>query len=364
MECQIKKKLALLLPAHNEELIIQSSILSAIRAGLNPADIYIVDDASYDETPYKADELIPDINILRIDHSGKAGAVYKAIIYFNIPDRYEWIHVADADSIFAKDYFRIYSQYLSNKYVATVGFVQSLRGNWLCSYRAFSYTYNQHIIKRVQAALGMITVMPGPVTSYRTDIIKDLDFFTGSLTEDFDLTLQIHRKKLGKIKYIPEAVNYTQDPRTIKDFYDQTQRWYRGFFQGIKRYNIGLSIHRIDLSVLILLGDLLLFLIQVCISSYILLFATEKIIYLQQFIILDFSVLVFLVFYVAIVTKRPRTLLTLFYYYFLKTFELLIYLKAFTEVIVLRKKFGSKKTGWSVGERRYAVSMEALADTI
>lgn len=358
----MKKKLALLIPAHNEGLIIQSSITSAIDAGLSAEDVYVVDDDSSDDTLQKILTILPSTNVIKVQHSGKAGAVYQAIKFFEIEDRYEWVHIADADSIFSKNYFKKYFYQLSERYVAAVGFVQSLRGNWLCSYRAITYTYGQHIIKRLQAVLGMIVVLPGPVTSYRTDILKNLNFFTGSVTEDFDLTLQIYRQKLGKIKYIPEAVNYTQDPKNLKDFYGQTWRWYKGFFQGVKRYKVGLKPQRIDLSVIIQLGDIFLFFIQFCFALFILIFARQNIDYLKQFIILDFSVLIFIVIYSAIVTRRARLLLAPLYFHFLKFIELCIYLKAFVEVILLNKFRISRKIGWEVASRRYQLSKKAWAD--
>ena len=45
-----RKKLALLLPGHNEELIIETTIRSALKAGQRLLDIYVVDDASTDKT--------------------------------------------------------------------------------------------------------------------------------------------------------------------------------------------------------------------------------------------------------------------------------------------------------------------------
>ena len=357
----IKKNLALLIPAHNEEPVIKTSISSAINAGLNAEDIYIVDDNSSDNTLIEAYQYLPKTNILRVQHSGKAGAVYAGIKYFQIENRYNWVHVADADSFFSKDYFRIYFAELDNRCVATVGFVQSLIGNWICSYRAITYTYGQHIIKRVQAIIGMITVFPGPVTSYRTDIIKDLDFFTGSVTEDFDLTLQIYRKKLGRIKYIPDAVNYTQDPKNLRDFYNQTWRWYRGFFQGVRRYDLGWHFQRIDLSVLIQFGDILLFLFQLTITAWILLFSRENISFLVNFLILDFAILSFVIIYSTIITKRARLLMAIFYFHFLKFFELVIYLKAFHHVII-KNRFISAQKGWEVTGRRYKLTKKAMAD--
>ena len=181
-----KKKLALLLPGHNEELIIQTTIKSAIAAGQAREDIYVVNDASTDKTRLKATELLGKDHVLTVKRSGKAGAVSKAIKKFDIESRYYWLHIADADSVFGKDYFRIYRRKLTgDKYAVAVGFVQSLRGNWISHYRSFTYTYSQHIIRRAQSWFNMISVFPGPITCFRTAIIKDLDFNVDSLTEDF-----------------------------------------------------------------------------------------------------------------------------------------------------------------------------------
>lgn len=53
-----KKKLVLVLPAHNEELIIQTTIKSAVVAGQKIEDIFVVDDFSSDKTRKMAVEQI------------------------------------------------------------------------------------------------------------------------------------------------------------------------------------------------------------------------------------------------------------------------------------------------------------------
>ena len=42
--------LALIIPAHNEELVIEATIISAMKAGQKRDDIYVVDDASTDKS--------------------------------------------------------------------------------------------------------------------------------------------------------------------------------------------------------------------------------------------------------------------------------------------------------------------------
>lgn len=355
-----RRRLALLLPGHNEELILEATIQSALAAGLKKRDIYVVDDDSDDRTREIALQQLSADNVLSVDRMGKARAVRTAIEHFSIIDHYTWVHVADADSIFCKDYFRIYRSHLNiNECSAAVGFVQSMRGNWITTYRSFSYTYGQHILRRLQSWLGVIAVLPGPVTCFRTDIIKKLDFATESLTEDFDLTLQIHRKRLGKIRFIPEAINYTQDPRTIRDFINQTLRWQRGFFQGVRKYHIGTRPQKIDIGLGYQMSESVYYLIQLLVIGPLLILTTpgHNLRVILALIVADFFIVLLLAFFSAAATKRWIILASLPYFYALRMLELVLFLVAFVEVVLLQR-FQAVAHGWQTEGRRYELSTD------
>ncbi len=357
-----RKKLALLLPGHNEELIIATTIRSAVAAGQKIEDIYVVDDCSDDKTRKKALALLPKENVLTVERSGKALAVDKAIKKFNIVERYKWVHVADADSVFCPDYFRIYRRKLNDKrYVVAVGFVQSMRGNWISTYRALSYSYGQHLVRRLQSMVGMITVFPGPTTSFRTDILKDLNFNNGSMTEDFDLTLQVHRKKLGKIMYIPDAISYTQDPQTLADFSKQTSRWFRGYFQGIMKYRIGTRLQAIDIGIGYQLLESIVYFLQLFVFVPIVIATTGNWLIIPVILASDFVVMSIIAMFSGILAKRWAIVGSLPYFYFLRWVELSIFLKSFVEVVIL-KKFKTEVKGWATEGRRYKLNYQALQD--
>lgn len=356
------KQLALLLPAHNEELIIEATIRSAIAAGQAIEDIYVVNDNSSDNTKAIATRLLGKANVLNVKRSGKALAVKKAIDKFELETRYTWLHIADADSIFSQDYFRHYCSKLDpEKYAVAVGFVQSLRGNWISTYRALTYTYSQQVTRRIQARLGMISVFPGPITCFRTDIISKLDFGVNSLTEDFDITLQVHRKKLGKILFIPQAVNYTQDPQTLTDFCKQNMRWQRGFFQGVKKYKIGMRGQLIDVSLGFQMFQTILFLLQLLVLLPFILITTHNWMIIPAIIAADIIVNGMIALFSSVAAKRWMLIGALPYFYFLRWLEIGIYLIAFVEVILLGR-FQTEILGWSTAGRRYELSKQALLD--
>ena len=357
-----RRRLALLLPGHNEELILAETIHSAIAAGISKKDIYMVDDDSSDSTRHIALRELPVGNVLTVSRSGKALAVLQAVEHFNIVEKYEWVHVADADSIFCDNYFHIYKHHLNGeKWVAAVGFVQSMRGNWIATYRSFSYTYGQHIFRRIQSWVGAISVLPGPVTCFKTDILPYLDFQTESLTEDFDLTLQIHRKKLGRIRFIPGAVNYTQDPRTLRDFINQTLRWQRGFFQGLRKYKIGTKPRVIDVGIGYQVGESVYYLVQLLIIVPFILITSHSINTPLAILVADFTAIAMLSIFSAYAAHRPRILQALLYFYILRFLELGIFMWAFFEVIVFNR-FTTTMKGWQTEGRRYQISTENLKD--
>lgn len=357
-----RKRLALLLPGYNEELIIATTIRSAVAAGLSREDIYVVDDHSSDNTYKEARKELPKKNILTVARSGKAGAIWQAIQHFDLANKYTWLHVADADSIFCPDYFKIYKRNLNvKKCVAAVGFVQSMRGNWIAHYRCFSYTYGQHIFRRIQSWFGIISILPGPVTCFQTNILNRLDFLTDSLTEDFDLTLQIHRKQLGKIRFIPEAVNFTQDPRTLKDFFKQTTRWHRGFFQTVRKYRLGTQPRLIDVGIGYQVGESLFYFVQFFIIMPIFMLYMHSWLVWPVALFFDYIIVCVLAVLSALAAKRPAILISLVYFYALRFAEVLIFMWAFFEVIVL-KRFTTTVKGWETKGRRYELDPKVLED--
>jgi cellulose synthase/poly-beta-1,6-N-acetylglucosamine synthase-like glycosyltransferase len=359
---QSRRKMALLLPGHNEELIIAETIQSAIRAGQAKDDVYVVDDASDDATRTIAVKLLGESHVLSVERSGKALAVQKAIETFGIVEHYEWLHVADADSIFSSDYFEVYRKKLdSQKYAVAVGFVQSMRGNWISTYRALTYTYSQHVARRLQARLGMISVFPGPITAFRTDILPHLDLTGSSMTEDFDVTLQVHRKKLGGIAFIPGAINYTQDPQSLKDFCRQNLRWQRGFFQGVKKYRIGRGGQKIDLSLGFQIFQTFFFLVQLFVLFPYIIISTQAWQIIPIAIAADIVITGAIAIGSSFAARRWNLLGALPYFYLMRWIETGIYFIAFIEVVIL-KRFQSEAKGWSTAGRRYKLSNAALAD--
>ncbi len=241
-----RKKFCVIVPAHNEEMMIESTLKGLIAAGARPEDIYLVDDCSKDRTGDIGREL--GVNVLRNDPNlGKALGIERAFEVFNLTHQYDYVALMDADTLVDVEYFIWMLESFDDPWVvAACGRPISVRYNWLTAYRALCYANGHYIYRKAQGKLGMVCIAPGCSSMYRTSVFKLLDWRGGTVSEDMDVTIQIHHERLGKIAYVTEAKVYTQTPRTLRDYMKQMLRWYTGTWQVIAKRRVYWGNRRVD----------------------------------------------------------------------------------------------------------------------
>lgn len=347
-----KDTLALLIAAHNEELVLGNTLASAIAAGMKAEHIYVVDDGSTDATTKVAKEYIPSINVIKLTQGGKGAALYRAAKRFRLASKYRWIHIADADGAFAPRYFNIFRRELRVENAAATGYIRSLPGKRISEYRVFEYTIGMEIHRRLQALLNVVPVIPGPTSCFRADVFEKVNFDNKSLTEDFDVTMQLHRLGLGKIQFISKAVAYTQDPRSLHDYKKQIARWNRGGLQSMLRYRIGRKLTRLDAYLTYqIMQNLLFFLIYLVWVPYVT-FVYHRPGAIATAFVVDLAVTFTITVLAAMRTKRPDIISAFPFIYGLRWVSLAVFLKAFVEVIILRR-YRNTNGMWAERSRRY-----------
>ena len=253
------KKLCVVLPAKDEHLGIGKTLQSILNAGVSPNDIYVIDDGSSDGTGEIARSF--GVNVLtNPTNIGKAHSMAKVSRVCQLAERYDYICLMDADTEVCEDYFRAVMKSFADPKVATVcGRAKSTPHNWLTAYRCLAYWISHVVYKGGQSNMGVITVTPGCASSFRADAFKQLEWTSDTIVEDMDCTIQIHRKKLGKIIYQKDAVVSTQDPRTLRDYVKQMYRWHTGAWQVGQKYRMIAGLSRIDWEYKLLMGEGLAF---------------------------------------------------------------------------------------------------------
>ncbi len=218
------------MPAYNEAMVIESSLASLISV-VKPENVYVVSDGSTDDTAKLARTQVTNVLALR-KNRGKAQALEQLINKYHLTKRYQYVFFFDADSQLSKNFLAEVRQFAKSKPACIVGTVGSQRRGIISAYRVYEYSLSHRFFKTAQNLIRAIAVAPGCASLYRADVLEKLNFSNQTLTEDFDLTLQIHQKKLGQVIYASKAIVTTQDPIGFSDYWKQIMRWCTGFWQN------------------------------------------------------------------------------------------------------------------------------------
>lgn len=260
-----------LIAARNEEAVIAGTLASA--AALVPASaIHVVSDGSTDRTDAIALEAGAQV-LHRPVSGGKANAIAEGIRHFGLAEPHLIVLLLDADTRLADDYLATGLPLFGDPRVAAVaGYATSARdggrgfvARLLLAYRQRTYAAMQLLHKYGQAAarVDAVSIVPGFASMYRGTVIAQLDITAPGLAiEDFNMTFEVHARRLGRIAFVPGAAHaVTQDPDTLRAYARQMRRWNLGYWQTVSRHRPTLSVFWLAVglsSVELIVGNLLL----------------------------------------------------------------------------------------------------------
>ncbi len=240
---------AVLVAARNEETGIEDTIRSLL-AAVHASDIYVFADQCTDATVEIARQYLPEANV--IDHPtnvGKSRGLQYLLTHRVYLRNYRFVAVIDADSAIEPDYVVECMKVMRNK--GTVGVVgkvitSNYPQNIFAVYRSFVYFVWEEIVKRLGSVVEAMPIASGTSTMWRVSALRRIEFDHRFSTEDFYITFQVHRRRLGMIKYASSAVVYSQDPPTFRSYRRQVYRWARAWWEGLRRYRVGLRWFRFE----------------------------------------------------------------------------------------------------------------------
>ncbi len=236
-------RVAFILPAWNEGAVIGTTIDELMRLDY-PAGawrIYIVDDASTDETPAVMREKMAQypgsVFHLRRDAGGqgKSHTLNHGLATVLADDWAEAVMIMDADVLFEPLTLRRMTRHLADPAVGAVtAYVKegSYPGNLITRFIGFEYITGQAAARRAQNVLGALACMAGGAQIHTRTNIEALGgkIDTQSLAED---TFTTFNTQLGgrQTLFDGNAVVWAEEPDSLGMFWKQRLRWARGNLQ-------------------------------------------------------------------------------------------------------------------------------------
>lgn len=236
---------AVVIPAHNEEMVIAAA-LESVLARLPPENVHVVADGCSDATAEIARSY--GVWVLELEPGrGKAGGIEAAVHHFRLPRRFEVLLILDADTELQDGYLEHGLPLFRDPRVAALaGYARtrwrpaelSLIGRILVSYRTRVYAVMQWLkYAQTWRYTNVTAIIPGFASMYRTRALPAMQLNPGGLIiEDFNMTFELHRHRLGRIAFSPMISALTQDPDNLGDYARQVWRWHLGFWQTLRRH--------------------------------------------------------------------------------------------------------------------------------
>jgi len=225
--------LSIIIPAYNEA----NSIASTIRAVKNlqypkKPEVIVVDDGSTDET-FKISSVFNGIKVFRKKNGGKASALNFGLKHA----KGELVACIDADGHPKQDALLKSVPFFTDSGVAAVTAAIYARSPQTVVERLQNIEYTMiGWARKLLEALDSIYVTPGPLSIYKTSILKSVGGFDEkNVTEDIEIAWRLLYNGY-KIKMAPDAEVYTRAPVSMKNWWRQRMRWNIGGMQTTMKY--------------------------------------------------------------------------------------------------------------------------------
>jgi len=121
----------------------------------------------------------------------------------------------------------------------------SFLGRLVTAHRSRIYALTQRLLKYGQTwrRANATHIVPGFASMYRTAVLPHITINpAGLVIEDFNMTFEVYRKRLGRVGFTAGAIAVTQDPDTVRDYVKQTKRWALGLWQTVRRHRLHLDL--------------------------------------------------------------------------------------------------------------------------
>jgi cellulose synthase/poly-beta-1,6-N-acetylglucosamine synthase-like glycosyltransferase/peptidoglycan/xylan/chitin deacetylase (PgdA/CDA1 family)/spore germination protein YaaH len=245
---EYQPRVAVLIPAYNEEKVIARTIRSVLMSTYKNIRIIVIDDGSKDETFKIANETYAKeiaegrVTVLTKPNGGKAEA-----LNFALENMHEEIYVGiDADGVIAHDAISRMICHFANPHIGAVAGNAKVgnRVNLWTRWQALEYITSQNFERRALDLFDVVMVVPGAIGAWRTAAVKaGGGYHPDTVAEDADLTMNLLEQGYAVI-YEDQALAFTEAPVNANGLARQRFRWSFGILQAIFKHRGAIANRR------------------------------------------------------------------------------------------------------------------------
>lgn len=231
------RAVTVLIPAFNEERVIERAVTGVLQSMDVHVDVIVVDDGSSDRTSAIVAERFaaePRVRLLTLENGGKARALNRALELVET----EIVIALDADTQFEPTTIARLARWFDDPSLGAVAGNAKVgnRVNLVTRWQALEYITAQNLERRALVMLDAMTVVPGAVGAWRRAAIESVGGYPAdTLAEDQDLTISIQRAG-WRVRYDQYATAWTEAPESLRALARQRFRWAFGTLQCLWKH--------------------------------------------------------------------------------------------------------------------------------
>jgi len=219
-----------IIPLHNKEGTIESTIESVLTQSRKPREVIIVNDASTDGSARIVEKFAGKVTLMNNEvNIGKASSINRALESVKTP----FVLIVDADTVLSPDFAEQLLRGFVNENVAGVtGVVLPTSIKTRTEHaRLIEYLLGTSH-KKTQTKMKGVWTLAGCAMMWRTDVLKKMGGIpSDTIVEDMDASwkaqaIEGEGGEKHTLMYSPKAIAYTDEPKTFHDYLKQLDRWF------------------------------------------------------------------------------------------------------------------------------------------
>lgn len=236
-----KKKFAIIIPAHNEEKVIEKTLRSALAINYPRElfDVIVVADNCTDQTTKIALEC-GAIVFQRFDTTRRGKSFALNWIIPQVLERlpapgYDACVFVDADSVIMPDFLEHMNVSLheGHRIIQSSDLVLDNSNSWRVQLMLIAFALQNYVRPLGKSRLGFSTPLKGNGMCFVPEVLRTLKWDESSLGEDLEMGVELIRRG-ETIHFNPDAVVYALMPEQASSAVTQRMRWEGGRFAVLR----------------------------------------------------------------------------------------------------------------------------------